>query len=128
NGEISKAEFLLAIIVDAYVKRAGPGCFATNGYLGRKLGLTAHGVSQCLRNLDRRGFVVRYWQDGRRHLEAYWSRLLEPKSTTKESPKNPLGAGRPGSCRGSTARATPPGTARATRSSLATQESIRKPK
>jgi hypothetical protein len=78
DGKITKVQFILAVMIDAYVTRGGPGCWATNAHLANKLRVTPHAVSQAIKELVLAGHLKRYWIDGQRYLEASWSRLLDP--------------------------------------------------
>lgn len=77
ENKITALEFSLAIVIDAYVKIGGEGCWASNKHLARSLGCTQRSIIRSLNRLEEIGCVVRYVKDNRRYLETVWSRVLE---------------------------------------------------
>lgn len=101
-GDISIREMFLLGIISALAK--DEGCYASNGYLGRKLGVTGNYINKMLARLKELDLVqIRQREDGSRVMKTYfnspqkWDSQLLPAA---EGGPTPVGGG-------SAARRTP---------------------
>jgi hypothetical protein len=86
-GKINAREIILLAMVDALVTPAR-GCWASNTYLGKRLGASPETVRRMLARLEGLGYLRRSQQKGqRREIETAWSRLT-PHKTVGGSPQN----------------------------------------
>lgn len=90
DGEMTKTDLLLCLIVDAMVRCRGEGCWASNGYLASQLGIASNYVSDSIRKLS--GSKLRILKvemiHGRRYLEVSWSRIDGENERQNTSPDN----------------------------------------
>lgn len=76
EGKINCQEMVLLNIIDSLVT-PDRGCFATNQYLGERIGLSADRAKRLISNLKSLGLVRQVAFDGRRrYLETSWSRIV----------------------------------------------------
>ncbi len=99
TGKITRNQFLLTVIIDCYVKRNGPGCWASNSHLGNLLQISPHAASQIIKQMVRVGYIKRVLDGEQRSLEAYWSRCDTP-------PPAPYGEQKDSSTNGASAHST----------------------
>ena len=77
-GQINATELILLAAIDGLVKsgRNGAGCYATNSYLGEKIGSTAKHVSRLISHLTDLKLIRDVSKGtGRRSLETKGSRI-----------------------------------------------------
>ena len=75
KGSINSSEVMLLITIDSLVSE-DKGCFASNEYLGKKVGLSERQVQNMLSKLVEIGLIIRTIIDqNQRHLETPWSRI-----------------------------------------------------
>ncbi len=78
DGKISRRKLTILIIVEALVNPDGEGCYATNRYISRNLGVSPMRVSQLIQELKSQGLLITYEKirNGRhqRYMETCWSR------------------------------------------------------
>lgn len=73
---ISGAECLLLLIVESLVINGREGCFASNEWLGQRIGKSPDSVCRYVSHLKKLGFLKQVkWDGRRRYLETSWSRL-----------------------------------------------------
>lgn len=89
DGELSCQEIVLLAMIDSLVTPER-GCYASNNYLGKILGVSATRTSQIISGLIDKGLVIKVSFDGRRrHLETIWSKI-DPEKVDSEWLKNKL--------------------------------------
>ena len=75
KGSINSSEVMLLITIDSLVSE-DKGCFASNEYLGKKVGMSAGHVKDTIKHLVDLGLVLKTLIDNnQRHLETSWSRI-----------------------------------------------------
>ena len=75
NGTLNHRDITLLAIIDALVK-PGVGCYASNDYLGTRIGRGWRQVSEAVAKLKKLGLIRQVASDGkRRYLETAWSRI-----------------------------------------------------
>lgn len=80
EGTINAKAVVLLAMVDALVSPKR-GCYASNAYLGKRIGSSAETVRRLLAQLEELGLVVRTLRNGfRREIETAWSRQGVHKS------------------------------------------------
>lgn len=88
DGEMSKTDLLLGIIIDSLVTTGGKGCYASNNTLARLLGKSSHHISGSIQRLEKLGLVRIYYQANQRYLEMCWSRIGETETKFKKFKKD----------------------------------------
>jgi len=64
-------------------KEEGVYCFATNGYLGKIVGMHKNSVSRSIKKLQKKGFItIALFEEGYRCIETL---IIETKKTPKQS-------------------------------------------
>jgi DNA-binding Lrp family transcriptional regulator len=86
-GKVNTREVMLLCVVEALVTPER-GCFASNGYLAKRLGCSGETVRRQLQRLEKIGLVKRTTRNGwRREIETAWSRLT-PHKTVGGAPQD----------------------------------------
>lgn len=79
QGTINCQEVLLLAIIDSLVS-PDKGCWATNKYLGERIGVGADRIVRMVSHLRELDLLKQVGFDGkRRYLETAWSRIVEPR-------------------------------------------------
>jgi hypothetical protein len=76
DGKISWLEVRLLVAIDAMVNSRGLGCFCTNEYLANTIRKSTQHTVDMITSLVKRGLIIRYFDGGKRYLEAAYSRPL----------------------------------------------------
>lgn len=83
QGELSCQEVMALAIVDSLVT-PDSGCYASNEYIGKSLGISGTRTSQIISELIKKGLIIKVSFDGRRrHLETAWSKIDPEKVNNK---------------------------------------------
>lgn len=78
EGQIKHRHAILLLLIDALVQHRGDDCYASNGYLAKRIGTSEKEIQRCLSDLKKLGLVIQTAFDGRRRfLRTAWSRLVK---------------------------------------------------
>lgn len=82
EGNVTKTDLKLLILIESLVTCRGDGCWASNAYLARSIQAAELSIPRSIKKLMRAGLLIRYEKDGKRYLETTWSRAADGVNRT----------------------------------------------